>query len=210
MKRMVENRISYHFKAIYKEGDITKGKNLIIYEIANRYVLNFLNNEIKELEQGNVIKIVEIEADLSVEINIKELDFPITLKGKVDRVDEHNGTLRIIDYKTGKVEQGNIEIVSWEDISTDYKKYSKSFQILMYAYLMNIRSPFNKTIEAGIISFKNLNNGFLKFGKKEVPNSRKKDTNINSQTLENFETELKKLILEIYNPDVNFIEKEVN
>jgi len=210
MKGMVENRISYHFKAIYKEGDITKGKNLIIYEIANRYVLNFLNNEIKELEQGNVIKIVEIEADLSVEINIKELDFPITLKGKVDRVDEYNGTLRIIDYKTGKVEQGNIEIVSWEDISTDYKKYSKSFQILMYAYLMNIRSPFNKTIEAGIISFKNLNNGFLKFGKKEVPNSRKKDTDISVETLENFEIELKKLILEIYNPDVNFNEKEVN
>ena len=209
LKGKVEARILHHFKTIYKEGDITKGKNLIIFEIAKRYVLNFLNKELKDLEQGNIIKILEIEADLKVPINIEELDFPVMLKGKVDRVDEYNGTLRIIDYKTGKVEQGNLELVNWDDISTDYKKYSKSFQILMYAYMMNIRSPFGRTIEAGIISFKNLNTGFLKFAEKEGLNSRKKDTHISTETLENFEIELKKLILEIYNPEIDFIEKDV-
>ncbi|WP_347923369.1 PD-(D/E)XK nuclease family protein [Pontimicrobium sp. SW4] len=210
MKPKVDARVSHHFKDIYKEGDITRGKNLIIYEIAKRYVLNFLNNEIRDLEQGNEIKIIEIEADLNVEITIKELGFPMILKGKVDRVDEYNGTLRVIDYKTGKVGQGDVEVVNWEDISTDYKKYSKSFQILMYAYMMNIKNPFNGNIEAGIISFKNLNAGFLKFGKKDAANSRKKDTFITAETLECFETELKRLILEIYNPNIPFTEKEID
>ena len=61
----------------------------------------------------------------------------MTLTGKVDRIDEYNGVTRIIDYKTGKVEQNKVEIVNWEDITTDYSKYSKSFQLLMYAYMMN-------------------------------------------------------------------------
>jgi len=210
MKGKIEERISHHFKVLFKEGDITKGKNLIIFEIAKRYVHNFLNKELNELNQGNSIKIVEIEADLNVKININELGFPITLKGKVDRVDEYNGALRIIDYKTGKVEQRDVEVVSWGDICSDYKKYSKSFQVLMYAFMMNTRSPFTKNVEAGIVSFKNLNAGFLKFGKKENRNSRNKDTIINTKTLNDFEVQLKKLILEIYNPAIDFIEKEIN
>ena len=80
----------------------------------------------------------------------------------------------------------------------------------MYAYMMNLKKPFNRNIEAGIISFKNLNNGFLKFGKKDTVHSRKKDTNTTTETLDAFETELKKLILEIYNPDIPFIEKEID
>ncbi|MCK0178888.1 PD-(D/E)XK nuclease family protein [Flavobacteriaceae bacterium S0862] len=210
MKDMVEARILYHFKTIYKEGDITKGKNLIIFEIAKRYVTNFLSQELKDLEQGNTIKIIEVEVDLTVKINIEALDFPVTLKGKVDRIDEYNGTLRIIDYKTGKVEQRQVEIVDWETICTDYKKYSKSFQVLMYAYMMNAQKTFKQDVEAGIISFKNLSEGFLKFGKKETINSRNKNTIIDTETLHNFETELKKLILEIYDPNIDFIEKEVS
>ena len=83
------------------------------------------------------IKILQIETALNVSIDIPELDFPVILKGKVDRVDEYNGTMRIIDYKTGKVEINKVEIVNWDDITTDYTKYSKSFQVLTYAYMMN-------------------------------------------------------------------------
>jgi len=210
MKDKVDARILCHFKTIYKEGDITKGKNLIVFEIAKRYVNNFLKQELENLEQGNTIKVIEVEADLDVEINIDTLDFPVVLKGKVDRIDEYNGTLRIIDYKTGKVEQREVEVVDWETICSDYKKYSKSFQVLMYAYMMNKKKSFNQRVEAGIISFKNLNEGFLKFGKKDTAKSRIKNTNIDLETLHNFETELKRLILEIYNPNIDFIEKEVD
>ncbi|MFP4844470.1 PD-(D/E)XK nuclease family protein [Winogradskyella sp. PE311] len=208
-KTTINKKVSKHFKDLYKDGDFTKGKNLIIFEIAQRYILNFLNSEIKSLKAKNKIKIVAIEADETIDINIEGLNFPIKLTGKVDRIDEYNGITRIIDYKSGKVEQNKVEISNWEDLTTDYDKYSKSFQILSYAYMMHQKKLIQLPVEAGIISFKNLSGGFLKFGKKASQYSRIKDQAITQSTLDSFELELKKLILEIFNPKINFIEKEL-
>ncbi len=210
LKKSIIKTVSRHFSKTYKEGDIKKGKNLIIFEIAKRYVSNFLNLEIKDLKAGNNIKIIAIEANNNISINIPSLNFPVKLTGMVDRIDEHNGITRIIDYKTGKVEQGDIEIVNWEDITTDYKKYSKSFQVLTYALMMQQSNNITLPIEAGIISFKNLGNGFLKFSKKDRAGAyAKKEALITQETLTNFNTELEQLILEICNPNIPFTEKEL-
>ena len=210
LKKDIDKTVTHHFTDVYKEGDITKGKNLIIYEIAKRYVSNFLDLETKELKAGNEIKILAIELDNRVPFDIPELGFPVILTGKVDRVDEYNGTTRIMDYKTGRVEQNKVEVVNWEDITTDYTKYSKSFQILTYAFMMQLSKDVELPIEAGIISFKNLSAGFLKFAKKDkAGNYAKKDTLITKETLDNFSEELKQLILEICNINVPFTEKEI-
>ena len=64
-------------------------------------------------------------------------------------------------------------------------------------------------VEAGIISFKNLKSGVLKFATKDRNGAyAKKDSLITDETLENFSVELKKLILEICNPNIPFTEKE--
>lgn len=209
LKKDIQKTVTHHFAAIYKEGDITKGKNLIIFEIAKRYVSNFLDLEIEDLKKGNDIKIIAIEANNKVLIDIPEIDFPVYITGMVDRVDEYNGVTRIIDYKTGKVDQANVELVEWETINNDYKKFSKPFQILTYAYMMDASQNLNFPVEAGIISFKNLSNGFLKFAKKDKPGSRLKDTAITKETIDSFKVELKKLIIEICNIDIDFTEKEV-
>ncbi|MDH7913846.1 PD-(D/E)XK nuclease family protein [Winogradskyella sp. SYSU M77433] len=209
-KEKTKETVTKHFKLIYNQGDFSKGKNLIIFEIAQRYISNFINLEIEILKAGNQIKILVIEADENVQIKIDELNFPVKLTGKVDRIDEFNGITRVIDYKSGKVEQNKVEIVDWEDLTTDYDKYSKSFQVLCYAYMMHQNNKIQLPIEGGIISFKNLGEGFLKFGKKPTPFSRTKDQLISQETLQNFETELKNLIIEICNPDVDFIEKELD
>ncbi|WP_100611235.1 PD-(D/E)XK nuclease family protein [Confluentibacter lentus] len=210
LKSQIQETVTNHFKNVYKEGDITKGKNLIIFEIAKRYVSNILDLETADLKVGNTIKIIAVEANNRVLIDIPELHFPINLTGKVDRVDEYNGITRIIDYKTGNVQQNQVEIVNWEDLTTDYDTYSKSFQILSYAYMMLLSGEIKLPIEAGIISFKNLNSGFLKFAKKDKSgNGAKKDFLIAQDTLNAFQEELKKLIIEICNPTIDFVEKDI-
>lgn len=74
--------------------------------------------------------------------------------------------------------------------------------------MMYKANNINLPVEAGIISFKNLNSGFLKFAKKESSRG-KKNTLITEATIAAFETELKALISEICNPDIDFLEKEV-
>ncbi|MBV7269703.1 PD-(D/E)XK nuclease family protein [Winogradskyella luteola] len=208
-KSEIEKTVTKHFKSLYKDGDFTRGKNLIIFEIAQRYISNFLNSEIESLNSGNEIKIITIEGDTTIELKIEDLDYNVKITGKVDRVDQLNGVTRVIDYKSGKVEQNKVELVNWEDLTTDYNKYSKSFQVLCYAYMMYQKRQINLPVEAGIISFKNLNAGFLKFGKKPSAFSRTKEQLITEEMLNNFEVQLKKLILEICNPNIDFIEKEI-
>ncbi|MBA6151821.1 PD-(D/E)XK nuclease family protein [Gelidibacter maritimus] len=211
MKTLINGSVTHHFKEFYKEGDMTKGKNLIILEVAKRYISNFINKELETLKAGHEIKIIDLEKELDIAVEVPELDFKVRLKGTVDRIDEFNGTLRIIDYKTGKVNQGQVEIVDWEDITLDYNKYSKSFQVLAYAYMLSETEHLSNPVEAGVISFKNLQGDyFLKFGKKSAARSRDKDQTITKDTLDHFYEELKKLILEICDPEIDFIEKDVD
>ena len=109
------------------------------------------------LTQRNVIKIIAVEAKNKITLNIPELGFPITIKGTVDRVDEFNGTTRIIDYKTGKVEAGQLKMSDFSLLSNDYK-YTKAMQVMLYSYLYvsKTNSPISQ-LQSGVISFKNLN-----------------------------------------------------
>lgn len=208
--KKIEDKVKKHFKKEYKKGNIDKGKNLIIFEIAKRYVSNFIKSEIDLLKRGHQIKILHTERDLNIPLLIPELNTAINLVGKIDRVDMLDGVLRIIDYKSGKVERSQLEVVDWEDITTDYKKYSKSFQVLTYAYMLNQETPFKGNVEAGIISFKNQKSGFLKFAKKDRHGvAAKKESCISTDILDSYYKELKTLIIEILDPNTPFKEKEI-
>ncbi|MDX1470876.1 MAG: PD-(D/E)XK nuclease family protein, partial [Flavobacteriaceae bacterium] len=204
--RLVKNS----FEREYQGGNLNQGKNLIVFEVCKRYITNYIEKEISLVKSGNDIIILGLEKQIKTQLPLPELDFPVFLKGTIDRLDVYNGTKRIIDYKTGNVNSSDLTICDWEDLNTDYKRYSKCFQILSYAYLLNSHEPIER-IEGGIISLKNLqDNPFMKFGIKESTRSRSQDNDITPDTLKSFQTQLKKLILEIFNPELDFIEKEVN
>ncbi|MGB8704258.1 MAG: PD-(D/E)XK nuclease family protein, partial [Gillisia sp.] len=209
-KNRIPEEVKIQFHRTYSKSLRLEGKNFLIFEVVKRFVFNFLKMEQKELEKGKKIKILEIETKLSAEIEVPGLAFPISIKGKVDRIDSCDGTLRIIDYKTGKVEQKQLEIVDWEDLTTDYDKYAKPFQVLMYADIIYKNNSFSFPAEAGVISFKNLNAGFLKFSEKnKAGKGAIKNSAISESILKNFEDQLKNLLLEICNPNIGFIEKEI-
>ncbi|MGV6827836.1 MAG: PD-(D/E)XK nuclease family protein [Flavobacteriales bacterium] len=189
------------------KGDYLNGKNLIIFEAANRYIFNFINFEINEIQSGNQIKIIKIESRQETKLTIPEIPFPIKIKGFIDRLDQYNGTLRVIDYKTGMVSQGDVELIAETHITKDYK-YSKIIQLLLYCYMFQKNNHY-ETLEAGIISFKNLKNGFLKFCIKPTSRSKDKNTQIKEDTIAEYMEQLKDLISEICNPNIDFIEKEV-
>ncbi|HBK83173.1 MAG TPA: PD-(D/E)XK nuclease family protein, partial [Flavobacterium sp.] len=136
-------------------------------------------------------------------ISDDSLPYEIKIFGGVDRIELRNNTIRIIDYKTGKVESKNLLLNDFTKLTLD-TKYEKIIQLLCYILMFeSVEEYKNYPIEAGIISFKNMKSGFMPFAldKKQVDNS------VNKEILEDFKSSLISLIQEILNPEIPFIEK---
>ncbi len=199
---LIDETVLNQFKIVYKEGEIKKGRNLLAYEVAKRNVLNFLKLELDSIIKGDAIKIIALEHTYERILNHSSLPFPILIKGNVDRIEERNGVIRIIDYKTGKVDKANVTLKTWKGLTEDIKN-DKIIQVLAYAFMYESQTN-GFPVEAGIISFKNLKSGFLPFTFKE---DKEETTIITTEILEKYIAEIVKLIQEILNKDKDFQEK---
>ena len=194
------------FSEVYKEGDIKKGKNLIAFEVAKRNVYNFLQQEKSHIENGDELFILSLEQPHETIIEHPSLPFSVKIAGKVDRIELRNKTVRIIDYKTGKVAANSLKINSFEGLTLDLA-HDKIIQLLCYA-LMYSNNPLVEgcLLEVGIISFKNMKAGFMPFGFGKG-RGVVAETQISNEILHNFKEELVYLINEILNKELSFKEK---
>jgi RecB family exonuclease len=149
------------FKQTIEGVDIAAGNNRLMYEVAMRIVKDFLTWESEELQNGNTIKLLALETEFKAKLQLTDVEGidTVLIKGRFDRVDIYNGITRIIDYKTGRfLKQGPTKDQSWQDILTD-ASFEKVFQLLVYAWIYQNVNPQSKP-QAGIISFKELSEGF--------------------------------------------------
>jgi hypothetical protein len=187
------------FEKRFPKETLQNGKNLIDFKIAKQQIKRFLVQE-KESVKSNQVVILELENTVEKLIAIDGIDFLIKLKGTVDRIDLCNKQVRIIDYKTGRVESKDLKIPeNWTDFIDDYK-YSKAFQVLFYSLLKE--EDLGENGMAGIISLRNLKSGFM------TCSQTKTDLNLKA-LLPDFKIQLKSLILEILDPEITFKEKLV-
>ena len=195
-----------YFEKHYLKGNIESGKNKLIFEVCKNHINRFLNQELNLIKNNKELKVIALEQFLNVNINIEGIDFPIKIRGIVDRIDELDGVTRIIDYKTGKVISSELKLSDFSLISQNYK-YTKAMQVMLYSYmyLENNKKPLIK-FESGVISFKNLNSGFLKMNFSEKRGGV--DTQVSEERISDFMQEIKILIKEILNPEVPFIQNE--
>ena len=200
--KVLDAEVLKQFKLVYKEGEIKKGRNLLAFEVAKRNVSNFLKVELECVKNGEAIKILHLEKACERVLEHPSLPFPIKIAGTVDRIEERNGIIRIIDYKTGKVEKTNVALKSWRGLTEEIKN-DKIIQILAYAFMFE-KDGSGKAIEAGIISFKNLKSGFLPFTFKE---DKVETTTINSFILNDYLEQLILLLNEILDETKPFEEK---
>lgn len=155
------------FQEHYPEGDINRGKNLLLFSLAKRQVENFLKWEKsrveKDQQQGLYLTLLETEATLSgsITLEIGNKKTEVKISGKTDRIDKLGSTTRIIDYKTGKVDERALRIKAFDQLMEDVK-YEKAFQVLGYTWLYLQENRGETGVESGIFSMRNLKSGFLK------------------------------------------------
>lgn len=200
----IQSDVALGFKKHYRNGNINQGKNKLIAKVAETFVSNFLKSELNLLSTGKELKILSTEKKIKTTIHIEGLDFPINIYGEVDRIDELDGVLRIVDYKTGKVEERDLVLKDISTITEDYK-YTKALQVMLYAFLYtsNNKSIFDRSLQAGIFSFKNQKADFMKmtFGEK-----KHKDFSVTENRIEEYMDVIKLLIKEIFDVEKPFVE----
>ncbi|ABQ03731.1 PD-(D/E)XK nuclease family protein [Flavobacterium johnsoniae] len=200
--KLLDDEVLKQFKLVYKEGEIKKGRNLLAFEVAKRNVSNFLKIELESIKNGDTIKIIALEKTFERELVHSELPFPVLIKGNVDRIELRNGKIRIVDYKTGKVEKTNIVLKSWNGLTQELKN-DKIIQVLAYAFMYE-QLAGETPIEVGIISFKNLKSGFLSFGFKE---DKDLEVTVSKAILNSYVEEIVLLLKEIFDLSIPFEEK---
>ena len=127
------------------------------------------------------------------------IDFKLI--GKADRVDLEGDQLRIIDYKTGKVEPSDLTFTIYDELINNPKK-AKAFQLLMYAFLylkMNPKQEVENVI-AGNFSFKNIKAELIKVSKK-INKTKSEILTINSLVLDDFQQQLEVVLSKIIHED---------
>ena len=198
-KKNVEAYTISFFETLYSKSEISYGKNLLTIKVALKFLNNFLNSEInfinKSMEEGRPLMIKKVEEQLSSNLIVGERT--IKIYGKADRIDAVGSVLRIIDYKTGVVDNKELKVEEWGDLQSK-DTLAKCFQLLTYAWLYQKMNPeISDNMVSGIITFRELSAG-LKTVKIEG------NEFLTMPVLAIFEEQLKIILSDIFNPEKEF------
>ena len=194
------------FALKFKMDELSTGKNLLIVKVAENMVKRFLLAEKKYLEQNSVtLEILMLEENLESTIELADPVtgevFKVKLHGKADRIDKVGGLTRIIDYKTGKVENKDLKI----DLISNFQEKDepgKLLQVLTYALMYSDMQPIPPgQLMSGIISLRKSSSYLIK-------TDIDKSDYIDKALLSDFKNELKKIIGSIFDASEPFSQTE--
>lgn len=177
-----------------------KGKNYLSYQMAIDLTQRFLKSEVQFLAQQTekvFIESLERKYEAEIEVEVGNEKKKVKLLGYIDRVDSIGDKIRIIDYKSGKVVDEDVEFRSRDkDLEAtigSLKSRKHLLQLLNYAFLYNVNHQ--QIAQPSIISFvSGQNKPFtLKTTAFDLP-----------QMVEDFPIYLREILTEIYNDDVAF------
>ena len=180
------------------------GKNVLALAAIKRNIQNIIAHEQGEIVAGNVIEIVALEQKLSMTQTVPGIEGPVTFKGTVDRVDKYNGTIRVLDYKTGQLQ--DLGIMDWTDLANDPDR-GQARQLLMYAMLWNTHNPNNPAGQAGIIALKQYKKGVLYVGEKASARGKVSPT-LAAEQIQKAALVFEELTQTLFDPNCPFSEPE--
>jgi len=153
------------FKELSVGRTFEAGKNILVKYGTKRMIIQQLEAElrtIKSLEKENkLLTLISVEEWLTAPIKINSTigQQEILLKGKVDRIDQIAGELRIIDYKTGAVDTKYLKLSTTTELQLN-GEMEKALQLFQYI-LMASNKYANSSIKSGIMSLKTPSLGIM-------------------------------------------------
>jgi CRISPR/Cas system-associated exonuclease Cas4 (RecB family) len=195
------------FREHYQEGDLEHGKNHLIYKASLFLVNQFIRHEAELLKNADnpaaALKILSLESSFDHTVNCEVSGTPVEVrvKGKTDRIDRWEDTVRVIDYKTGSVQSRELNLKSWDKLTGD-PQMAKAFQLLLYAWLYYKNQHDQRdNLQSGNFTLRKISSGFMKV---KLPEGKE----IDQESMEIFEEMLVKLLEDILDPGIPFVQAE--
>jgi len=200
LKGFVEKQliISLEENKIIQPNQQLAGRDLVTKRVMEQMVLKVLDLDMK-LAPFKMVGLERNDFQYYVDLPTGE---QVKIGGTIDRIDEKDGVTQIIDYKTGKVElasRTSLKLGAEEYIEGYYEnpKLKSGFQGYLYALLT--QGHLSNQVRIGILSMRHLSQGtqWLRAGQL-----------IPEEVIEAFDTRLKAMVHEIYDPNTAFTQTE--
>lgn len=130
---------------------LAQGQPLLQAAMAVRAAERFLHHEARTVRQGTSILPLALEEPFQCAVPgaVERLGVPMLLKGRLDRVDDRDGILHILDLKTGRVDPATLAVKELTlDVLRGEKRYAA--QLLVYAWLYLMQNPQVPLVKAGL------------------------------------------------------------
>jgi CRISPR/Cas system-associated exonuclease Cas4 (RecB family) len=191
----------YHFEG--EPGNIKmEGSNIIIRDIIVKYLREIISRDMHYAR----IRMVDMEQIIKIRlpVNIEGVGSTVAVGGKVDRIDYIGDLTRIIDYKTGRVDQ-EIESIDTLFDRNNKERNGEIFQVILYAMLVHSSMPgLVNPIIPGLYPIMDLNKDDFDYRIK-IGSARQKEVLEDFRKInDEFTLKLTELVEEIFNTKVPF------
>jgi CRISPR/Cas system-associated exonuclease Cas4 (RecB family) len=139
----------------FPKGFPDVGFNYLNHITIEQQLKNYLSYTSKQLEKGDLV-VLETEGELRANLQTAQGDY--VFSGRADRIDKFGGVIRVIDYKTGHVDNADLKmpVRHHSENALDYLRAipDKALQLLLYKYMYLKMHPTTEPVEGAIHGLK--------------------------------------------------------
>ena len=155
IKTQWEKKLAEAMAKVFPKGFPDVGFNYLNHVTIEQQLKNYLEYTSKQLAHGDLI-ILETEGELRACLKTGQGDY--VFSGRADRIDRYGGVIRVIDYKTGHVDNADLKLPvrHHSDNDLDYLRTipDKALQLLMYKYMYLKEHHTQEPVEGSIHGLK--------------------------------------------------------
>lgn len=158
VNKAVEAAFRKYYRREEEKGFVFAGKNLLAKGLVIKIAKQILGYD-KADAPFRIVGLEETGAQgyrMNLPIQSTKGKQYVQIKGIIDRIDEKDGVIRIIDYKTGKAEKHVETIPSLFDPNIGKKRNSYAFQTFLYALLYYEKTQTSQAIQPGLYNVREL------------------------------------------------------
>lgn len=142
LKPSMDETLKTVIQNLFRQGLPNAGYNYLNQLTIERLLQNYLLYEERQLSEHELC-ITHLEQLLHTTLSINGKNYLIA--GTADRIDRYDGLIRIVDYKTGAVDEKDVVVPDTINQPTDIPE--KAMQLLIYKYLYIKSNPGTKPQE---------------------------------------------------------------